>query len=70
MLIPTIIMAAFAIALAIITHTRGGGEYIQGLKSAGNVLLQITPLLIFTFIVAGMDNHNHNWAISGKLASE
>lgn len=57
MLIPTIIMGVLAIALTVITYTRGGGEYIQGLKSAGNLLWQIVPLLIFAFIVAGMIQH-------------
>ena len=54
MLIPTIVMAVLAIALTIIAYYRGGGEHIQGLKSAGILLLQIIPLLIFAFIVAGM----------------
>ncbi|TES88579.1 MAG: permease [Dehalococcoidia bacterium] len=54
MLIPTIIMGVIAIALLYIGHQRGGGEHIVGLKSAGNLLLQITPLLILAFIVAGM----------------
>lgn len=54
MLIPTIIMGVLAIVLTVISYTRGGGEHILGLKSAGNLLLQITPLLIFAFIVAGM----------------
>ena len=54
MLIPTIIMGVLAIVLTVITYTRGGGEYILGLKSAGNLLLQIVPLLVFAFIIAGM----------------
>jgi len=54
MLIPTIIMGVIAIALLIIAYQRGGGEHILGLKSAGNILLQIIPLLIFAFIIAGM----------------
>ena len=54
MLIPTIIMGVIAIALLYIGYQRGGGEHVVGLKSAGNLLLQITPLLIFAFIVAGM----------------
>ena len=47
-------MGVIAIALLVIAYQRGGGEHILGLKSAGNLLLQITPLLIFAFIVAGM----------------
>ena len=54
MLVPTIIMGVIAIALLIIAYQRGGGEHILGLKSAGNILIQIIPLLIFAFIVAGM----------------
>ena len=47
-------MGTLAIVLTVISYTRGGGEHILGLKSAGNLLLQIAPLLIFAFIVAGM----------------
>jgi uncharacterized membrane protein YraQ (UPF0718 family) len=54
MLIPTIIMGVIAVALLVIAYLRGGGEHILGLKSAGNLLLQIIPLLIFAFIIAGM----------------
>jgi len=54
MLIPTIIMGVIAIVLLIIVCQRGGGEHILGLKLAGNLLLQIIPILIFAFIIAGM----------------
>ena len=54
MIIPTIIMGVIAIALLFIGYQRGGGEHILGLRAAGNILLQIAPLLIFAFIVAGM----------------
>ncbi|MBA7655378.1 hypothetical protein ES703_63282 [subsurface metagenome] len=54
MLIPTIIMGVIAIALLFIAYQKGGGEHILGLKSAGNMLIQIVPLLIFAFIIAGM----------------
>ncbi len=54
MLIPTIIMAVAAIALLFIGFQKGGGEHILGLKSAGGLLMQILPLLVFAFIVAGM----------------
>jgi uncharacterized membrane protein YraQ (UPF0718 family) len=47
-------MGALAIALLYIGYQRGGGEHVVGLKSAGNLLLLIAPLLIFAFIVAGM----------------
>ncbi len=54
MLISTIIMGIIAIVFLFIGYQKGGGEHILGLKSAGNLLLQIAPLLIFAFIVAGM----------------
>ena len=54
MLIPTIIMAVAAIVLLFIGFQKGGGEHILGLKSAGGLLMQILPLLVFAFIVAGM----------------
>jgi len=57
MLIPTIIMGVIAAVLLFIGYQKGGGEHILGLKSAGELLLQITPLLIFSFIVAGMIQH-------------
>ena len=53
MLIPTIIMGVIAIIFLIIAYLKGGGEHILGLKAAGNILIQILPLLIFAFIIAG-----------------
>ena len=47
-------MGVIAIVLLFVGYQKGGGEHILGLKSAGNLLLQIAPLLIFAFIVAGM----------------
>jgi len=54
MLIPTIIMGVLAVVLLFIGYYRGGGEHILGLKAAGTLLIQIIPLLILAFIVAGM----------------
>jgi len=54
MLIPTIIMGVIALAFLFIGYQRGGGEHILGLKSAGILLIQLLPLLIFAFIIAGM----------------
>ena len=47
-------MGVIAIVLLYIGYQKGGGEHIIGLKYAGNLLLQIIPLLIFAFILAGM----------------
>ena len=52
MLIPTIIMGALAIILVFISYQKG--VHLQGLKVSGNMLIQIVPLLVFAFIVAGM----------------
>ena len=54
MLIPTIIMGVVAVALLIVAYQRGSGEHILGLKSAWEILLQVLPLLIFAFIIAGI----------------
>jgi len=54
MLIPTIIMGVLAFVLVIIGYSRGQGEHISGMKSALNMTVEIIPLLVFAFIIAGM----------------
>ena len=54
MLVPIIIMGILAIVLLYVGYQRGEGEHITGLKNAFDMTLQILPLLIFAFIVAGM----------------
>ena len=54
MLGPTILMAALATILYLIAWQRGQGQHIQGLKMGWAMLVQIVPLLLFVFIVAGM----------------
>ena len=54
MLIPTIIMGVLALVLLFIGYHRGQAEHISGIKSALNMTVQILPLLILAFIVAGM----------------
>ena len=53
MLIPTIIMGIIALALFVITTMQGQGQNTAGLKSAMRMTVEILPLLIFAFIVAG-----------------
>lgn len=53
MVIPTIIMGVLAVILFFVGYARGEGEHIQGLKAGLNMTLQILPLLVFAFIVAG-----------------
>ncbi len=54
MLIPTIIMGVLALTLLSIGYFRGQGQHLTGLKSALSMTVQIMPLLVFAFIVAGM----------------
>ena len=54
MFIPTIMMGILALILLIIGIHRGQNEHITGLKSGLNMTIQILPLLLFAFIVAGM----------------
>ena len=52
MVIPTIIMGTIALILTIIAYTRG--QHLEGMKSAATMTMQILPLVIFAFIIAGM----------------
>jgi len=54
MLVPTIVMGALALALLSIGYYRGQGQHIRGLKSALNMTIEVLPLLLCSFIVAGM----------------
>ena len=54
MLIPTIIMGVLAVILLFIGYNKGQGQHISGIKSALNMTVEILPLLVFAFIVAGM----------------
>jgi uncharacterized protein len=53
MLIPTIAMAALAIAALLLAYQKGNGAHVTGLREGGIMLLQLTPLLLFAFILAG-----------------
>jgi uncharacterized protein len=54
MLVPTIIMGVLAAILLIIGYYQGQGQHITGIKAGLNMTVEILPLLIFAFIVAGM----------------
>ena len=54
MLIPTIVMGVFAFILLVIGYYKGQGQHISGVKSGLNMTVEILPLLILAFIVAGM----------------
>lgn len=54
MLIPTVIMALLALVLLAIGYSKGEGQHLQGLSSGLKMIVQIIPLLLFAFVVAGM----------------
>lgn len=54
MLIPTLIMAVLAVVLFTVATIKGNGQNIQGLKIGVQLTIQVLPLLIFAFIVAGL----------------
>jgi uncharacterized membrane protein YraQ (UPF0718 family) len=54
MLIPTAIMGALAIALFLVGYLRGEGQHVVGMRSALGMTVEILPLLVFAFIIAGM----------------
>lgn len=54
MLIPTMILGVTALVLFAVGYFRGEGQHVAGMKSALQMTLEILPLLVFAFIVAGM----------------
>ncbi len=54
MLVPTLIMAVLAAALVLLGMVRGHHEHLVGLKAGASMTIQILPLLLCAFIVAGM----------------
>lgn len=54
MFVPTIIMGALAVVFLLIGYYKGQGQHIIGMKAGLRMTVQILPLLIFAFIVAGM----------------
>jgi len=54
MLIPTIVMAAVALTLLFIGYRSGENQHIAGLNAAWKMTLEIIPMLVFAFIIAGM----------------
>ncbi len=54
MLIPTLVMGALAVVLLFIGYSKGQGQHVQGLNMMLKMLVQIMPLLICAFVVAGM----------------
>ena len=54
MVVATIITGVIALVFLLIGFQKGGGEHVAGMKSALTMVVEIMPLLIFAFIIAGM----------------
>ncbi|MDP7079536.1 MAG: permease [Candidatus Undinarchaeales archaeon] len=54
MLVPTLLMGALALVLLYIGHSRGEGQHLTGLRAGLDMTVQVMPLLIAAFVVAGM----------------
>ena len=54
MLIPTLIMAVLAIVALLVGYNGGEGQHVKGLKISLKMTIEILPLLVFAFILAGM----------------
>jgi len=54
MLLPTVIMGLIAGTLILVGYLRGEGQHITGLRTAGKMTIQILPLLVCAFTVAGV----------------
>jgi uncharacterized membrane protein YraQ (UPF0718 family) len=54
MIVPTIIMGVLAVVLIYLGYHKGQGQHVNGMKSAVDMTIEILPLLILAFIVAGM----------------
>ncbi len=52
MVIPTIIIFLLSLIFTFIAYKKG--VHIQGFKNSFNLLIQVIPILIFAFILAGM----------------
>ena len=54
MLVPTIIMGVLAVVLLYIGYSKGEGQHLVGLNATRKMLIEILPLLVFAFVIAGM----------------
>lgn len=54
MLIPTLVMAVVALVMFVLAYKKGEGQHMIGMQSAWKMTIEILPLLVFAFIVAGM----------------
>ena len=50
----TVVMIAIALVLLLLAYLQGDDLHILGLKKGGNMLVQVFPLLIAAFVIAGL----------------
>ena len=53
MVIAAIIMGIGAVILLVIAYLRGDGSHIAGLQAAWKMTIEVLPILIFAFVIAG-----------------
>lgn len=54
MLISTLIMGLLAVGLLTFSYFRGQGQHIEGLKRTKDMVIEVFPLLILSYTVAGI----------------
>ncbi len=54
MLVPTLILASLACALLAVGYAQGEGAHLRGTRIALAMVVEVLPLLVFAFLVAGM----------------
>ena len=54
LLLPTLILAVFAVAALVIAYHQGGGRLVEGLKRSMNLTIMVIPLIFFALLLAGM----------------
>ncbi len=53
MVLPTIIMAILALVVLGVAYQKGDDTHLLGLRIGGVMLVQLIPLLVFAFVIAG-----------------
>ncbi len=54
LLLPTLILAAFALTALAIAYYQGDGRHIEGLRRALNLTIMVLPLIFFALMLAGL----------------
>ena len=54
MLLATVVMGVAAVVLFIVAWQKGGGAHVEGLRLGRDLMVQVFPLLILAFVVAGL----------------